>query len=251
MANGPKPAGRAAVLDLLKREGPISADALARARHHRHGGAPASAVAGGAGLAGLRPQARPRGRPVKLWRGHRRRGRPFHRFPFRAGRRSHRADAQGVRRRRASIGCSSFAPPSRNGSTRKTVAPARSLKAKLDALAKTPQRRRLHGRSAARGRHRRLAVRREPLPHLCGGPACQGLCREELALFERVLGRCPGRTAVAHPRRRRTLRLPRHARRCIGCEIRIRNCWQCGEHRCQTDVVLSAGWQLARHLTFP
>ncbi len=181
--------GRAAVLDLLKREGPISADSLAArlditamaVRQHLY----ALAEAGEAAFA---EQARPRGRPVKLWRAT-------------AAADAHFADShaglavdliQQVKKAFGEEGLDRLLRL-RNADLEKAYRAktdnAQTLKAKLDALAKI---RSAEGYMAE--------VRREPetghwlfvenhCPVCAAARLCTGLCREELALFHRVLGK--------------------------------------------------------------
>ncbi|MBI3515976.1 MAG: HTH domain-containing protein, partial [Proteobacteria bacterium] len=183
------PGGRAAVLELLKRAGPIGAEALATrlgvtamaVRQHLQG-------LEQAGLAVHRTAARGRGRPAKLWRatakadGH---------FPD-----SHAALAADL------IGQmkTAFGEPGldqllklRTAAQEKTyrarLARKVSLKARLEALARI---------CAEEGYM--AEVRRDPdtggwllvenhCPICAAARLCSGLCREELALFHRVLGR--------------------------------------------------------------
>ncbi|MEJ0043602.1 MAG: metalloregulator ArsR/SmtB family transcription factor [Rhizomicrobium sp.] len=185
----PQTTGRAAVLELLKREGPISADSLAdrlditamAVRQHLY----ALAEAGKAAFA---EQTRPRGRPVKLWRAT-------------AAADSHFTDSHAglaadlivqVRKAFGEEGLDRLLKL-RNADLEKAYRvrtdKAATLKAKLDALAKL---RSAEGYMAE--------VRREPetghwlfvenhCPVCAAARLCTGLCREELALFHRVLGK--------------------------------------------------------------
>ncbi len=186
----PLPAtGRAAVLDLLKREGPVSADSLSErlgitamaVRQHLYALAEA-------GKAAFEEQARPRGRPVKLWRAT-------------AAANAHFADSHAglaadlivqVRKAFGEDGLDRLLKL-RNADLEKVYRAktdrAQSLKAKLDALAKI---RSAEGYMAE--------IRRETdtgdwlfvenhCPVCAAARLCTGLCREELALFHRVLGK--------------------------------------------------------------
>jgi predicted ArsR family transcriptional regulator len=190
--------GRAAVRELLKREGPISADSAAEklgitamaVRQHLY-------AMEAAGEAAHVDEARPRGRPVKLWR-------------VTEAADSHFADShsslatdlivqmkkafgeEGVDRllklRNAELEKNYRAKTDR----------ALSLRAKLDALAKI---RSAEGYMAD--------VRRDPetgqwlfvenhCPICSAARLCTGLCREELALFNRVLGKNVRVERVSH-----------------------------------------------------
>ncbi len=185
----PPARGRDAVLDILKRDGPLAADAAAQklgltamaVRQHLY----ALAEAGEAAYA---EQARPRGRPVKLWRAT-----PAADARFADSHSALAADLivqmkkafgeDGLDRllklRNADLEKAYRARTDRHG----------TLKAKLDALAKI---RSAEGYMAE--------VRREPqtghwlfvenhCPICAAARLCTGLCREELALFHRVLGK--------------------------------------------------------------
>ncbi len=181
--------GRAAVRELLKREGPISADAAAQrlgitamaVRQHfyalRH-----------AGEADHIEEARPRGRPVKLWRATRAAD------PHFAD--SHSALATDlivqVKKVFGEDGIDRLLKL-RNAELEKTYRAktdkAQTLKAKLDALAKI---RSAEGYLAEVRRDSEtgdwLFVENH-CPICAAARLCTGLCREELALFHRVLGR--------------------------------------------------------------
>ena len=183
------PTGRAAVLDLIKREGPISADSAAQSlgitamavRQHL-------AALEAAGEAAFAEEARPRGRPVKLWRAT---DRAAARFAD-----GHAALAGDlivqVRKAFGEDGLDRLLKL-RNAELelgyRARADKAASLKGKLEALARI---RSAEGYMAE--------VRREPetgdwllvenhCPVCAAARLCTGLCREELALFQRVLGR--------------------------------------------------------------
>jgi predicted ArsR family transcriptional regulator len=181
--------GRAAVRDLLKREGPISADSAAEilgitamaVRQHLY-------ALEADGEAGHVEEARPRGRPGKLWRAT-------------AAADTHFADSHSalagdlivqVRKAFGEEGLDRLLRL-RNADLEKTYRArtdrAQTLKAKLDALAKI---RSAEGYMAE--------VRRDPetgqllfienhCPICAAARLCTGLCREELALFHRVLGK--------------------------------------------------------------
>jgi|SRR6185437_2786891 len=180
---------RAAVLDLLKREGPISADNLAKrlgitamaVRQHLYAlAASAEAEASEA--------PRPRGRPVKLWRAT-------------SGAQARFADGHAglatdlIVQMKKAFGedgldrLLALRNAELEKSYRARTDKAQSLKAKLDALARI---RSAEGYMAD--------VRREPetgawllvenhCPICAAARLCTGLCREELALFRRVLGK--------------------------------------------------------------
>ena len=182
------PGGRAAVLDLLKRAGPIAAEALAArlgitamaVRQHLQG-------LEAAGLAAHRTAARGRGRPAKLWRataqadGH---------FPDAHA--SLAADLIGQMKQAFGEAGLDRLLALRTAEQEKTYR-ARlgrkvSLKARLEALARI---------RAEEGYMAEL--RRDPdtggwllvenhCPICAAARLCSGLCREELALFHRVLG---------------------------------------------------------------
>jgi predicted ArsR family transcriptional regulator len=189
MSAMPKAKGRDAVLEALKREGPISADLLGErleitamaVRQHLY-------ALQGAGEAAHTEQARPRGRPVKLWRAT-------------AAADPHFADSHSVlaadlisqvRKAFGEDGLDRLLRL-RNAELEKAYRAktdkAQTLKTKLDALAKI---RNAEGYMAE--------VRREPetgewlfvenhCPICAAARLCTGLCREELALFHRVLGK--------------------------------------------------------------
>lgn len=181
--------GRAAVRDLLKREGPISADSGAKklgitamaVRQHLY-------ALEADGEASHVEEARPRGRPVKLWRAT-------------AAADSHFADSHSalagdlivqVKRVFGEEGLDRLLKL-RNAELEKVyrakVDKAQSLRTKLEALARI---RSAEGYMAE--------VKRDPetgqwlfvenhCPICAAARLCTGLCREELALFHHVLGR--------------------------------------------------------------
>jgi predicted ArsR family transcriptional regulator len=185
----PKIVGRAAVLALVKRKGPVSADSLAAelkitgmaVRQHLQALAEK-------GLAENEEQIRGRGRPVKLWRATQQADRHFAD--------SHAAltvDLIGqMRKAFGEKGVDRLLAlrtieQEKSYRTKTDAKPA--LRGKLDALAKL---RSAEGYMAE--------VRRDPetggylfvenhCPICAAARVCQGLCREELALFHRVLGK--------------------------------------------------------------
>jgi predicted ArsR family transcriptional regulator len=184
----PQSSGRAAVLSLLKREAPVSADAMAQTL-----GLTAMAVRLhlGAllaeGLAGFEVEARPRGRPVQMWRLTPKADAGFAD--------SHSALAvELVAQMKRAFGDEGMDKvlKLRTADQEKTYRArtdgARTLKGKLEQLAKI---RSAEGYMAE--------VKREPAtghllfvenhcPICAAARLCTGLCREELALFDRVLG---------------------------------------------------------------
>ncbi|HEY2884239.1 MAG TPA: hypothetical protein VGJ08_03405 [Rhizomicrobium sp.] len=181
--------GRAAVRELLKREGPISADSAAgklgitamAVRQHLYAMEAEGEVAHS-------DEPRPRGRPVKLWRAT-------------EAADSHFADSHSslatdliiqMKKAFGEEGVDRLLKL-RNAELEKTYRSktdkAPSLRSKLDALAKI---RSAEGYMAD--------VRRDPetgqwlfvenhCPICSAARLCTGLCREELALFNRVLGK--------------------------------------------------------------
>jgi len=190
--------GRAAVRELLKREGPISADSAAAklgitamaVRQHLY-------ALEAEGEAAHVAEARPRGRPVKLWR-------------LTEAADSHFADSHSslatdliVQMKKAfgEEGVDRLLKL-RNAELEKTYRAktdqAPSLRAKLEALARI---RSAEGYMAE--------VRRDPetgdwllvenhCPICSAARLCTGLCREELALFNRVLGKNVRVERVSH-----------------------------------------------------
>ena len=186
------------VLALLKREGPISADSLAEilgltsmavrfhlgALHIR-------------GLARFADQARPRGRPIQMWtatpeaRAH---------FPDSHGALAADLIAQ-AQRAFGEEGVDKMLKlrTADQEKTYRAQTDAKStLKGKLDALARL---REAEGYMAE--------VRRDPegggflfienhCPIGAAARACQGLCREELSLFQRVLGKAAKIERTSH-----------------------------------------------------
>jgi predicted ArsR family transcriptional regulator len=185
----PQPrAARNAVLSLLKREGPVSADTLAAMLNltsmavRLHLGAMLVE-----GLAAFEVEARPRGRPVQMWRATPKADAAFAD--------SHAALAVDlVTQMKKAFGedgmdrILKLRTADQEKTYRAKTDPARTLKAKLDQLAKL---RSAEGYMAE--------VRRDSdggwlfvenhCPICAAARLCTGLCREELALFHRVLGK--------------------------------------------------------------
>ncbi|HEY1963068.1 MAG TPA: metalloregulator ArsR/SmtB family transcription factor [Rhizomicrobium sp.] len=184
----PNPVGRVAVLDLLKRHGPISADALA-GKIGITGMAVRQQLQAleDRGLAAHERKVQARGRPVKLWRATTQADSLFTD--------SHSLLAVDVlAQMRKAFGEKGLDRLLRMRTAeqekmyRAKTDPVRTLRAKLEALATL---RSAEGYMAE--------VRREPAtgawlfienhcPICTAARMCQGLCREELALFRRVLG---------------------------------------------------------------
>lgn len=181
--------GREAVLEILKRDGPISADSAAEklgltamaVRQHLYG-------LEAAGEAAHALEARPRGRPVKLWRAT-----PAADAHFADGHSALASDL--ILQMKRAFGDEGLDKllKLRNADLEKTYRTktdkVETLKAKLEALAKL---RSAEGYMAE--------VRREPetgewlfvenhCPICAAARLCTGICREELALFHRVLGK--------------------------------------------------------------
>lgn len=192
------PKGRAAVLDLVKREGPVSAETVAAklgitsmaVRQHLYGLADS-------GLVANETRASGRGRPAKLWR-------------VTAGADAHFADSHAllagdlIVQMKKAFGEEGLDRLLKLRTTeqakvyRMAIGTKTSLKARLDALA------------AIRNREGYMAeVRREAdtggwlfvenhCPICAAATLCSGLCREELALFGKVLGRNVRVERVSH-----------------------------------------------------
>lgn len=182
-------ASRNAVLSLLQREGPISAESLAQKLGltgmavRLHLGALEAE-----GLAQFATEARPRGRPVRMWSATPRAAAQFAD--------SHSALAVDIiRQMKTAFGeegmdrILKLRTKEQEASYRAKIDAARTLKSKLDRLAKI---RSAEGYMAE--------VKRDPetgdwlfvenhCPICAAARACAGLCREELALFHRVLGK--------------------------------------------------------------
>lgn len=181
--------GRDAVRDVVKREGPVSADAIAArlgltamaVRQHLH-------ALAAAGEAAHKEEPRPRGRPVKLWRATQAAD-----ARFADGHSALAADLIVQMKKAFGEDGLDRLLKLRNADLEKSyraqMAKAATLKARLDALARI---RSAEGYMAE--------VRREPgagqwlfvenhCPVCAAARLCTGLCREELALFHRVLGK--------------------------------------------------------------
>jgi len=193
-----QPAGRQAVLDLVQRNGPVSADALARTlgltamavRQHLY-------ALEAEGLAGFSQEARPRGRPVKLWRTT-----PKASAAFADSHSALALDLLGQMKR--AFGDSGMdrilklRTAEQEHAYREALGEARTLKARLGRLAKI---RSAEGYMAE--------VKRDPesggwlfvenhCPICAAARQCTGLCREELARFQRTLGRDVRIERVSH-----------------------------------------------------
>lgn len=193
MGTPTKPHGRAAVLELLKREGPVSADSLAgrlgvtamAVRQHL-GGLQAEGLAAPAAPPGTAIKAR--GRPLTLWRATEAADAHFpdsHQLLALdlIGQMKRAFGEEGLDRLLA------LRTADQERTYRAETDRARTLKAKLAALARIRER---EGYMPE--------VRRDPdakggwlfvenhCPICSAAKECQNLCREELALFRRVLG---------------------------------------------------------------
>lgn len=185
----PMSASRSAVLSLLQREGPISTDSLATKLEltgmavRLHLGALQMG-----GLAAFETEARPRGRPVQMWRAT---AKAAARFAD-----SHSALAVDlIAQMKNAFGDDGMdrilklrtAEQEKTYRTKTNV--ARSLKGKLEQLAKI---RSAEGYMAEIRRDETtgdwLFVENH-CPICAAARLCTGLCREELALFQRVLGK--------------------------------------------------------------
>jgi predicted ArsR family transcriptional regulator len=183
------PTGRRAVLDLLQREGPISADRMAETlgltamavRQHLY-------VLAEEGLAAFAEEARPRGRPVKHWRSTAEAAAQFAD--------SHSALAVDlIAQMKKAFGDEGMdkilklRTAEQEKTYRAKTDAARSLKGKLDQLAK------IRSAEGYMAEVRRDADTGDWLfvenhcPICAAARLCTGLCREELALFHRVLGK--------------------------------------------------------------
>ena len=184
-----KISGRAAVLDLIKRDGPIAAEKLAE-KLGITGMAVRQHLAGleADGLAVSEAKTQARGRPAKYWRAT---DKAAAHFPD-----SHMQlavdlivqmqEAFGDKGMDALLKLRTIDQAEIYG---EAIGNAQGLKARLDALA------------AIRSKEGYMAeVRREPgtgawlfvenhCPICAAARACTGLCREELSLFHKVLGR--------------------------------------------------------------
>jgi predicted ArsR family transcriptional regulator len=183
------PSGRLAVLDLVKREGPVSADSMAQrlgitgmaVRQHL-------AALSAEGLAEYAEEARPRGRPVKLWCATEKSAAQF-------------ADAHSalaadlVVQMRKVFGEQGMDKILKLRTAEQEKAyhaktdGARSLKGKLDQLAKIRSAEGYMAEVRRDGETSDWLFVENHCPICAAARLCTGLCREELALFNRVLGR--------------------------------------------------------------
>jgi predicted ArsR family transcriptional regulator len=193
-----KPAGRLAVLDVLKREGPVTAEDMAEklgvtamaVRQHL-------AALEGEGLAAHETRNGARGRPARLWRAT-----PAANARFSDSHSALAADL--VAQMKKAFGEEGLDKilKLRTAEQEKTygaqIVTKQTLKARLEALAKI------------RSQEGYMAdVRHDPetgdwlfvenhCPICAAAKLCTGLCREELALFNRVLGRDVKVERVSH-----------------------------------------------------
>lgn len=181
--------GRLAVLSLIKRAGPVSADSLAEkleltamaVRLHL-------AALALEGLAAFAAQARPRGRPVQMWSAT-----PKANAYFADSHSALAADL--VVQMKKAFGDAGMdrilklRTAEQEKTYRAKIDATRTLKAKLDSLAKI---RSAEGYMAEVRRDSEtgdwLFVENH-CPICAAARLCTGLCREELALFGRVLGK--------------------------------------------------------------
>jgi len=193
----PAPSGRAAVLDLLKRAGPIATEALARQL-----GITAMAVRQhlqrleAAGLAAHRTVVKGRGRPAKLWRA----------TPAADG---HFADAHAalvadlIGQMTKAFGEAGLdqllklRTVEQEKAYRARLAGKPSLRARLDMLARIRAEEGYMAEVRRDPEHGWLLVENH-CPICAAARQCSGLCREELALFQRVLGRDARVERVSH-----------------------------------------------------
>jgi len=201
--HGKKPTGRAAVLDLLKREAPVSADSLAGSlgitpmavRQHL-AALEAEGLAAPAAPPGTKLKSR--GRPLTLWRATEAADAHFpdsHQLLALdlLGQMKKAFGEEGLDRLLA------LRTQDQERAYRAETDRAKTLKAKLDALA------RIRDREGYMPE-----VKRDPeakggwlfvenhCPICSAAKECQNLCREELALFRRVLGEGVSVERVSH-----------------------------------------------------
>ncbi len=180
--------GRPAVLALLKREGPVSADALAArlgvtamaVRQHLY-------ALEDAGLAAHVEEKQSRGRPIKLWRTT---GKADGHFAD-----SHSALAVDlIKQMQAAFGdrgvdrLLKLRTAEQERLYREQVAGKRTLKAQVEALAKLREREGYMAEVRRDAQSGDLLLVENHCPVCAAARICTGLCREELALFGRVLG---------------------------------------------------------------
>jgi predicted ArsR family transcriptional regulator len=181
--------GRKAVLSLLKREGPVSAEDLAgrvgvtamAVRQHLY-------ALQADGLVAYQEQSKGRGRPVKLWR-------------TTENADAHFADSHAaltsdlIGQMRKAFGdrgldkLLKLRTAEQEKLYRAELGGKRTLKGRLDALARIRER---EGYMAEVRRHPEtgdLLLVENHCPVCAAARVCTGLCREEIALFERVLGK--------------------------------------------------------------
>jgi predicted ArsR family transcriptional regulator len=181
--------GRSAVLSLLKREGPVSADRLAEklgitamaVRQHLYGLADDD-------LATHAEEKRGRGRPVKLWRTTDKAEARF-------------ADAHSalavdlIKQMQEAFGDSGvdrllkLRTAEQEVTYRKHVDGSRSLKWRLEALAKIREREGYMAEVKRDAKSGAWLLIENHCPICAAARVCTGLCREEIALFKRVLGK--------------------------------------------------------------
>jgi predicted ArsR family transcriptional regulator len=186
-----RPVGRAAVLDLLKREGPVSVASLAArlgvtamaVRQHLAG----LEANGLAAPAPAEPKAKSRGRPLTLWRATE--AADAH-FPD-----SHSllaVDLLGQMKKTFGDDGLDRLLALRTADQERAygaeLARAKSLKGRLDALVRIREREGYMPELRRDARSGSYLFVENHCPICSAARLCQGLCREELALFRRVLG---------------------------------------------------------------
>jgi predicted ArsR family transcriptional regulator len=181
--------GRKAILSLLKREGPVSADAMAEklgvtamaVRQHLYGLMEE-------GLAAYDEQVKGRGRPVKLWRATEKANARF-------------ADAHSalasdlILQMRKTFGDKGLDKLLKLRTTEQEkiyaaeIDPKRTLKARVETLAKIREREGYMAEMKRDAETGAWLLVENHCPVCAAARVCTGLCREEIALFERVLGK--------------------------------------------------------------
>ena len=190
--------GRLAVLDLVQRDGPVSADAMAEklglttmaVRQHLH-------ALEDEGLAQFSEEARPRGRPVQLWRTTAKAAGQF------ADAHSALAvDLVGQMKKAFGEAGMDRILKLRTAEQEKTYRArtdnARTLKGKLDQLAKIRSAEGYMADVRCDPDTGELLFVENHCPICAAARLCTGLCREELALFRRVLGSKVNVERVSH-----------------------------------------------------
>lgn len=188
MPKQPPEAGRSAVLALLKREGPICADALAK---HLHVTAMAVRQHLYAlkedGLADYVEEVKGRGRPVKQWSATTKADAQF-------------ADAHSalavdlIKQMQVAFGQRGvdrllrLRTGEQEELYRKQVDGKRSLKARLEALAAIREREGYMAEVRRDSQSGAWLLVENHCPVCAAARVCTGLCREEISLFQRVLG---------------------------------------------------------------